>query len=486
MMLHCDHIQKQEFNIDRGLKHQRKLDEERIKEQDGIVRTLVRYMKEDLETISGSLNTAKDLKALGMLKEAVEIMFMQWEVVYDDFHTRQAAMLDDSFPTYKQLLNEKLNLYFQFAYATTGNKALLEKEAMKVAHVAAEAKSQSVIAVKEELIGKLNANITDLRNTINFLMLEDQAANHHSHGMLTNIQAWVATIVERMTAIETTNAELQSVKMKIKDLQKAVADNRVVMSQNQRRICELQQAIISTEDNRNMAKERSESATPDHYAVPKENAESTASLQLNAKSMENKMEAVNVSYALTSRSLTGLPRRFALALQRSVRLFGFTNAKIQKTNLDQGDQLKKFSLDLKTHKIQADELRFRNTELEKELEKRDNEIKELKNLGSGDARLAAQLRGMKNEVEVYKSIVKKEVDSSSDARLKDQLFDRILAALKAEKNKVEIYQLLLDQDVKYLNDNRLNGTLFEEGLHCNAPNKQYVRAKSHRKFKRDR
>jgi hypothetical protein len=240
MMIHCDHIQKQELNIDRDLKHQRKLDEERIKEQDGIVRTLVRYMNEDLETISGSLSTPKDLKALGMLKEAVEIMLMQWKVVHEDFHLRQASVLDDSFPAYKQLLNEKLSLYFQFACATTGNKALLEKET-----ITAEANDPS------------------------------------------------------------------------------------------------------------------------------------------------------------------------------------------------------------------------------------------------EARLTAQLNRVKNEVEVYKSIVQKEVDSSNDTRLKDPLFDRMLAALKAEKNKVEIYQLLLDQDVKYLNDNRLNGTLFEKGLHCNAPNKQYLRVKSREKFTPD-
>jgi hypothetical protein len=140
-------------------------------------------------------------------------------------------------------------------------------------------------------------------------------------------------------------------------------------------------------------------------------------------------------------------------------------------------------LDLETHKIHTDELRFRNTELEKELEKKDDKIKELKNLSSDaskkdNARLAGELSHMKNEVEVYKSIVQKEVDSSNDAHLKDPLLDRVLAALKGEKNKVEIYQLLLDQDVKYLNDNRLHGTLFAEGLHRNAPNKQYVRGRS--------
>ena len=114
-------------------------------------------------------------------------------------------------------------------------------------------------------------------------------------------------------------------------------------------------------------------------------------------------------------------------------------------------------------------------------------MKELKNVGSDtskkdDARLAAELDRMKNEMEVYKSMVQKEVDSSNDARLKGPLFDHTLAALKAEKNKVEIYQLLLDQDVKYLNDNRLNGALFEAGLHRNAPNKQYVRVNSRKTF----
>lgn len=199
-----------------------------------------------------------------------------------------------------------------------------------------------------------------------------------------------------------------------------------------------------------------------------------------------------------------------------------TNAKIQKTNTEYIAQLKKLGLELETHKIQADELRLRNRELEKELEtseihadelwlrntklneelethkihfdelrlrntelvkeleERDNKIREIKNIRS-DA-LARELSRMKNEVEMYKSIVKKEAESSNDARFENLLFDRMLAALKAEKNKVEIYQLLLDQDVKYLNDNRLNGTLFAEGLHCNAPNKQYIHAKFYNTF----
>jgi hypothetical protein len=175
---------------------------------------------------------------------------------------------------------------------------------------------------------------------------------------------------------------------------------------------------------------------------------------------------------------------FLHGLEQPVRWFGFANSKIQKTNTEQAAHLKKLDLDLETHKIHVDELRLRNAELEEELEKRDNEIKELKNLGS-DARLARELVRMKNEVEVYKSIVQKEVDSSNDVRLEDPLFDRTLAALKGERNKVEIYQLLLDQDVKYLNDNRINGTLFAEGLHRNAPNKQYVHVKFHKAFVHD-
>ncbi len=335
MMLHCDRIQKQELNMDRDLKHQRKLDEDRIKDQDGIVRTLIRYMNEDLGTISGSINMPKDLTALENLKEAVEILLMQWEVVQDDFHIRQAAMLENSFPAYKQLVNEKFDVYFRLACATAGNMAVMEKETM---------------------------------------------------------------------------TELES-----------------------------------------------------------------------AKWMENKMEAVNVSHTFWGRALAALSRRCALALRRPT--FKFTNAKTQKTNAEQDDQLKKLSLDLETHKTHADELRCKNTELEKELEKRDNKIKELiSDTSEKDARLAGELARVKNEVEMYKSIVKKEADSSNEARLKDPLFDRMLAVLKAEKNKVEIYQLLLDQDVKYLNDNRLNGTLYKEGLHRNAPNKQYVRVNSYKTF----
>jgi len=413
MMLHCDRIQKQELNMDRDLKHQRKLDEDRIKDQDGIVRTLIRYMNEDLGTISGSINMPKDLTALENLKEAVEILLMQWEVVQDDFHIRQAAMLENSFPAYKQLVNEKFDVYFRLACATAGNMAVMEKETM--------------------------------------------------------------------TELESTKAELHSATMKIKDLEKEVADKDMIISQGRRGICDLQQAIVSAEENANMSKEKSESLISDLKTLLKENAENITSLQTNAKWMENKMEAVNVSHTFWGRALAALSRRCALALRRPT--FKFTNAKTQKTNAEQDDQLKKLSLDLETHKTHADELRCKNTELEKELEKRDNKIKELiSDTSEKDARLAGELARVKNEVEMYKSIVKKEADSSNEARLKDPLFDRMLAVLKAEKNKVEIYQLLLDQDVKYLNDNRLNGTLYKEGLHRNAPNKQYVRVNSYKTF----
>ena len=68
MKFRCDYIQKQQFNFDRGLMQKRKLDEERIVEQDSVVRTLIRYMNEDLETISGSLSMPRDLTPLEMLK----------------------------------------------------------------------------------------------------------------------------------------------------------------------------------------------------------------------------------------------------------------------------------------------------------------------------------------------------------------------------------------------------------------------------------
>ena len=247
MKLRCNHIQKQEVNIDRDLKHKRKMDEERVKQQDDIVRTLIRFMNEDLETISGSLSMSKDLAALEMLKEAIDIMLMQWEVVRNDIGVRQAAMLDDSFPAYKQLLNEKLSLCLQLAYTTTGNKAQMEKETMKVAHVAAEATSQTVITAKEELIDNLNASITDLRIKNDFLMSENQAANYRSQGMWIDVQARDAMIQETMTELESTKAELQSAKMKIKDLEKEVAAKDIIISQNQAMICDLQQAVTSLE-----------------------------------------------------------------------------------------------------------------------------------------------------------------------------------------------------------------------------------------------
>jgi hypothetical protein len=249
MKLRCDHIQKQELKIDRDLKHKRKLDEERMADQDDIIRTLIRYMNEDLETISGSLSMSKDLAALEMLKEAVDTMLMQWEVVYKDFHIRQAAMLKDSFPAYKQLLNEKLNLYLQLAYATTGNKVLMEKETTKVTHVAAKAKSQSVIAAKEKLIDNLNASITDLRNKNHFLMSENLAANHLSQGMWTDVQTRDAMIKQTMTWLESTKAELQSAKKKITDLEKEVANKDIIISYGHRRINDLQQAVTSAENN---------------------------------------------------------------------------------------------------------------------------------------------------------------------------------------------------------------------------------------------
>jgi hypothetical protein len=248
MKLRCDHIEKQELNIDRDLKHKRKLDEERMTDQDDIVRTLIRYMNEDLETISGSLSMSKDLAALEMLKEAVDTMLMQWEVVYEDFHIRQAAMLKDSFPAYKQLFNEKLSLYLQLAYAT-GNKVLMEKETTKVTHVAAKAKSQSVIAAKEKLIDNLNASVTDLRNKNYFLMSENQAANHLSQGMWTGIQTRDAMINQAMTGLESTMAELQSVKKKITDLEKEVANKDIIISNGHGRINDLQQAVTSAENN---------------------------------------------------------------------------------------------------------------------------------------------------------------------------------------------------------------------------------------------
>jgi uncharacterized protein (DUF3084 family) len=249
MKLRCDHIQKQELNIERDLKHKRKLDEERMTDQNDIVRTLIRYMNEDLETISGSLSTSKDLAALEMLKEAVDTMLMQWEVVYEDFRIRQAAMLKYSFPAYKQLLNEKLSLYLRLACATTDNKVLMEKETMKVTHVAAEAKSQSVIGAKEELIGNLNASITDLRNKNNFLMSENQAANHLSQGMWTDVQIRDAMIKQTMTGLESTKAELQSAKKKITDLEKAAANKDIIISSGHRKINDLQQAVTSAENN---------------------------------------------------------------------------------------------------------------------------------------------------------------------------------------------------------------------------------------------
>ena len=249
MKLRCHHIQKQELNIDRDVKHKRKMDEERMKDQDEIVRTLIRYINEDLETISGSLSMSKDLTALGMLKEAVDTMLMQWEVVYEDFHNCQAAMLKDSFAAYKQLLNEKLDLYLQLAYAATGNQVLMERETMKAAHVAVEAKSQSVITAKEVLIDNLNANITDLRNKNNYLMSENQAANHLSQGMWTDVQARDAMIVETRTGLESTKAELQSAKKKITDLEKEIASKDIMISDGRRKINDLQLAVTSAENN---------------------------------------------------------------------------------------------------------------------------------------------------------------------------------------------------------------------------------------------
>lgn len=49
----------------------------RMTGQDDIIRTFIRNMNEDLETISGSLSMSKDLAALEMVKEAVDTMLMQ-------------------------------------------------------------------------------------------------------------------------------------------------------------------------------------------------------------------------------------------------------------------------------------------------------------------------------------------------------------------------------------------------------------------------
>jgi len=81
--------------------------------------------------------------------------------------------------------------------------------------------------------------------------------------MWNNVQARDTIIKATKTELESTKVELYSVKMKIKDLEKGVAGKDIIISHSECRICDLQQSIISAENNANTNWERRESVVAD-------------------------------------------------------------------------------------------------------------------------------------------------------------------------------------------------------------------------------